>query len=76
MRGRKDEFKKGQNRYTVLLIVGIVVLIGGTALVKVTDFDNLIGVISGLGGAWIGISSIRLYLGPYNWSRTTLYSYC
>ena len=53
--------KKEQNMYTVLLIVGIVILIGGTVLVKAIEFDNLIGVISGLGGAWIGISSIKLY---------------
>ena len=53
--------KKEQNMYTILLIVGIVVLIGGTAVVKITGFDNLIGGISGLSGAWIGISSIKLY---------------
>lgn len=55
------KLKKEQNMYTVLLIAGIVVLIGGVAIVKITGFDNLIGGISGLGGAWIGISSIRLY---------------
>lgn len=53
--------KKEQTMYTILLIVGIVVLIGGTALAKITGFDHLIGGISGLGGGWIGISSIRLY---------------
>lgn len=53
--------KKEQSMYTILLIVGIVVLIGGTAVVKITGFDKLIGGISGLAGAWIGISSIKLY---------------
>jgi len=53
--------KKEQNMYTVLLIAGIVVLIGGVAVVKITGFDNLIGGICGLSGAWIGISSIKLY---------------
>jgi hypothetical protein len=54
-------FKKEQTTYTILLIIGIVVLIGGTAVVKMMDFDNLVGGISGLGGAWIGISGIKLY---------------
>lgn len=53
--------KKEQTIYTILLIIGIVVLVGGAALAKVAGFDNLIGGISGLGGAWIGISSIKLY---------------
>lgn len=53
--------KKEQTVYTILLIVGIIVLVGGTVVVKLTGFDNLIGGISGLSGAWIGISSIRLY---------------
>lgn len=53
--------KKEQTVYTILLIVGIVVFIGGTAVVKLTGFDNLIGLIGGLSGAWIGISSIKLY---------------
>lgn len=54
-------FKKEQTIYTVLLIIGIAVLIGGTAVLKITGFDNLLGGISGLSGAWIGISSIKLY---------------
>lgn len=53
--------KKEQNMYTILLIVGVVILMGGTAVVKITGFDNLIGAIFGLSGAWIGISSIKLY---------------
>jgi len=53
--------KKEQNIYTILLIVGVVVLIGGIAVVKITGFDNLIGAIGGLGGAWIVFSSIKLY---------------
>lgn len=43
------------------MIVGIVVLIGGAAVVKLMNYDNLVGGISGLGGAWIGISGIKLY---------------
>jgi len=53
--------KKEQTMYAVLLIVGIVVLIVGTGLVKLTGFDDLIGAIGGLSGAWIAISSIKLY---------------
>ena len=53
--------KKEQTIYTILFIVGIVVLIGGAIILKLTGFDNLIGLISGLGGSWIGISSIKLY---------------
>ena len=53
--------KKEQTIYTALLIIGIAVLIGGATIVKVTGFDNLTGVISGLGGAWIGIGGIKLY---------------
>lgn len=52
--------KKEKGMYTVLLIIGIIILIGSAVLARNTDFD-LIGVISGLGGAWIGISSIKLY---------------
>lgn len=52
--------KKEQTIYTILLIIGVIILIGSGVLAKMTDFD-LIGSISGLGGAWIGISSIKLY---------------
>lgn len=52
--------KKEKGMYTVLLIIGIIILIGSAVLARMIDFD-LISVISGLGGAWIGISSIKLY---------------
>lgn len=53
--------KREQAMYAILLTAGIAVLIGGLALVKIAGIDNLIGGISGLGGAWIGISGIKLY---------------
>ena len=53
--------KKEQLIYTILLISGFVVLIVGATIAKIAGFDNLIGGISGLGGAWIGISGIKLY---------------
>lgn len=53
--------KKERNMNTILLIAGIVVLIGGIAVVKITGHDNLIGAIGGLSGVWIGISSTKLY---------------
>lgn len=54
-------FKKDKTTYTILLIAGIFIVIGGVAIVKITGFDDLIGGIGGLGGAWIGLSSIKLY---------------
>lgn len=53
--------KKEQNIYTALLITGIVIFIGGIVVVKITGYEYLIGVISGLAAAWIGISIIKLY---------------
>lgn len=52
--------KREQTIYTILLIIGVIILVGSGVLAKMTDF-SLIGAISGLGGAWIGISSIKLY---------------
>lgn len=52
--------KKEQNMYTVLLIIGVIILVGSAFIVKVIDF-YLVSGISALGGAWIGISSIKLY---------------
>jgi hypothetical protein len=52
--------RKEQVIYTILLIIGVIMLIGSIVLAKTIDFD-LIGVLSGFGGAWIGISIIKLY---------------
>ena len=52
--------KKEQTIYTILLVIGIIILVGSAFIAKMTDF-YLVGGISGLGGAWIGISSIKLY---------------
>ena len=53
--------KKEKSTYTILLIAGIFIVIGGVAIVRITGFDYLIGGIGGLGGSWIGLSSIKLY---------------
>lgn len=54
-------FEKDQNKYTVLMILGFVILIGGTIVARILGFEAIIGGLSGLGGAWIGISSMKLY---------------
>jgi hypothetical protein len=53
--------KKEQTMYTVLLIVGIAVFIGGIVVVRITGFDNLIGATSGLGGVWTGVGIMNLF---------------
>ncbi|NLB20735.1 MAG: DUF2178 domain-containing protein [Clostridium sp.] len=53
--------KKEQIAYTVMLALGIIILVAGAFLANIDEFSNWIGGISGLGGAWIGISSIKLY---------------
>lgn len=53
--------EKEKNFYTVMLIGGITLLIGGTVILKITGFDGLKDFTNGLAGAWIGISSIKLY---------------
>lgn len=53
--------RKEQTMYTIMLITGIFVLFGGVALVKILSFDNLVSIVSGIGGGWIGISISKLY---------------
>ncbi len=55
------DLKKEQIAYTVMLALGIIILIAGAFLTNVDKQNSWIGVISGLGGAWIGISGIKLY---------------
>lgn len=53
--------KKEKTTYTILLIAGIFILMGGVVIAKITGFYDLIGAVSGLGGAWIGVSCTKLY---------------
>lgn len=52
--------KKDQTIYTILLIIGIIISIGSIVLANMSKFE-FIGGISGLGGAWIAISVMKLY---------------
>lgn len=47
--------KKEQMAYNVMLVLGVIILIVGAILANVDGFNNWIG------GAWIGISAIKLH---------------
>lgn len=53
-----------ERKYALLLIAGIL-FIGGGILVHWLVYDNsqpvILGALSGIGGAWIGISARKLY---------------
>ena len=53
--------KKQKTTYIVLLILGIIVLFGGTIVVNFCGFKDLTCLSSGFGGGWIGISAVKLY---------------
>ena len=50
-----------QKRTKILLKIGITIYVGGVLLAKLAGFENLIGIIGGIGGSIAVLSGIKLY---------------
>lgn len=56
--------KESKTTNTIFLVVGVIIVISGLVLGKISNFNNVRFIISGLvgiGGAFTAISSINLY---------------
>lgn len=53
--------EKVEKKNKVKLIVGLLIFFGGTITLKLIGLEDLIGLVSGFGGALFGVSAIALF---------------